>query len=46
VQVVGSASGDRSPAIQNATLRDLDTSYADIVSEAEAIEKILKGWSS
>ncbi|TVY24262.1 Maleamate amidohydrolase [Lachnellula hyalina] len=43
--VVGSASGDRSPAIQNATLRDLDANYADVVSEEEAISKLLAGWS-
>jgi hypothetical protein len=38
-------SGDQSTAIQNATLVDLDSNYADVVSEAEAIEKMLTGWS-
>lgn len=44
-QVVGSACGDRSTAIQNATLYDLDTGYGDVVSEGEAVEKMLAGWS-
>lgn len=42
---MGSASGDRSTAIQNATLRDLDANYADVVSEQEAIQKLAAGWS-
>ncbi|RDW91684.1 isochorismatase hydrolase-2 [Coleophoma crateriformis] len=43
--VVGSACGDRSKEIQNATLYDLDSNYADVVSEAEALEKVISGWS-
>ncbi|CAK7216715.1 hypothetical protein SCUCBS95973_002900 [Sporothrix curviconia] len=42
--VVEEASGDRSVEIQRATLFDLDACFADIVSEAEAVEKITQGW--
>lgn len=45
IQIVGSACGDRSTTIQNATLYDLDMSYADVVSEEDAIKKIVAGWS-
>lgn len=46
VQVVGEACGDRTPEIHNANLFDLDAKYADVVSEAEAIEKMSVGWAS
>jgi hypothetical protein len=41
---VGVACGDRTSAIHDSNLFDLDAKYADVVSEAEAIEKILAGW--
>lgn len=43
-KVVGSACGDRSKVIQEATLRDLDATYGDVVSEEEAIAKLQAGW--
>ncbi|KAL6248196.1 hypothetical protein RBB50_004451 [Rhinocladiella similis] len=43
--VVGSACGDRTPEIQAANLFDLDAKYADVVEEAEAIERLKAGWS-
>ncbi|KAI0481297.1 putative N-carbamoylsarcosine amidase [Xylariaceae sp. FL0804] len=42
--VVASACGDRSPEIQKANLFDLDSKYADVVSEEEALERLRKGW--
>ncbi|KAF4857580.1 Maleamate amidohydrolase [Colletotrichum siamense] len=42
--VVGSACGDRSEEIQKANLFDLDSKYADVVTEAEAIEHLQTGW--
>ncbi|KAL4908297.1 Maleamate amidohydrolase [Aspergillus multicolor] len=42
--VVASACGDRTPEIQNANLFDLDAKYADVVSEEDAIERLIKGW--
>ena len=43
--VVGSACGDRSPDIQQANLFDLNAKYADVVAEAEALEKLEAGWA-
>ncbi|TPX15601.1 uncharacterized protein E0L32_004299 [Thyridium curvatum] len=43
--VVASACGDRTPEIQKANLFDLDSKYADVVSEEEAIINISKGWA-
>lgn len=42
-QVVGTACGDRTAEIQNANLFDLDAKYADVVSEADALEKLSFG---
>jgi hypothetical protein len=42
--VVGSACGDRSDEIQNANLFDLNAKYADVVTDAEAIDHLKKGW--
>ncbi|ERS96140.1 maleamate amidohydrolase [Sporothrix schenckii 1099-18] len=42
--VVASACGDRSKAIQDANLFDLDSKYADVVAEEEALDKLRKGW--
>lgn len=44
-QVVGEACGDRTPEIQRSNLFDLNAKYADVVPEAEAIEKLKVGWS-
>ncbi|GAA5964473.1 hypothetical protein JCM21900_002387 [Sporobolomyces salmonicolor] len=44
VVVVGSACGDRTAEIQNANLFDMDAKYADVVEEAEAVEKLRQGW--
>ena len=44
IQVVASACGDRTPEIQKANLFDLDSKYADVVSEEEAINNLSKGW--
>lgn len=43
-QVVGSACGDRTPEIQNSNLFDLDSKYADVVEEADAISHLEAGW--
>ncbi|CZR58244.1 uncharacterized protein PAC_08135 [Phialocephala subalpina] len=43
--VVGEACGDRTPEIQRSNLFDLNAKYADVVPEAEAIEKLKAGWS-
>jgi hypothetical protein len=43
--VVGSACGDRTVEIQNSNLFDLNAKYADVISEAEAIEKFKAGWN-
>lgn len=40
-QVVGEACGDRTPEIHNANLFDLNAKYADVVTEAEALQQIL-----
>ncbi|KAI0018939.1 putative N-carbamoylsarcosine amidase [Xylariomycetidae sp. FL0641] len=42
--VVGTACGDRSDAIQNANLFDLDSKYCDVVQEEEALEHLKAGW--
>ncbi|CAJ2508931.1 Uu.00g139570.m01.CDS01 [Anthostomella pinea] len=42
--VVGAACGDRSAEIQNANLFDLDSKYADVVAEGEAVDKLSAGW--
>lgn len=42
---MGTACGDRSSAIHDANIFDMDTKFADVVSEQEAIEKIRAGWS-
>jgi nicotinamidase-related amidase len=44
IQVVGSACGDRSAIIQSATLFDLHSKYADVVTEEEAVEKMKAAW--
>lgn len=44
--MVGEACGDRTPEIQRANLFDLDSKYADVVSEAEAVERLSAGWKS
>ena len=51
IQVVGSACGDRSAIIQNATLFDLHSKYADVVTEDEAVERMKRdgfkhGWKA
>lgn len=43
--VVGSACGDRSPAIHDANIFDMDSKMADVVSEKEAVEHLEAGWS-
>ncbi|KAK5125002.1 hypothetical protein LTR85_001192 [Meristemomyces frigidus] len=43
--VVGTACGDRSPAIHDANLFDMDAKMADVVSEEEAIEHLKVAWS-
>ncbi|KAK6416978.1 hypothetical protein LTR81_009577 [Elasticomyces elasticus] len=43
--VVGSACGDRSPAIHEANIFDMDGKMADVVSEEEAIKHLKAGWS-
>ncbi|KAL1901433.1 hypothetical protein Sste5346_001838 [Sporothrix stenoceras] len=41
--VVGEACGDRSPLIQQQNLFDMDASFADVVSEAEAVGEMSRG---
>ncbi len=45
IKVVGTACGDRSPAIHDSNINDMDAKMADVVSEAEAIEHLKAGWS-
>lgn len=45
IQVVGSACGDRSAEIQRSNLFDLNAKYADVVTEQEAVEKLMAGWN-
>ncbi|EME89378.1 uncharacterized protein MYCFIDRAFT_29041 [Pseudocercospora fijiensis CIRAD86] len=42
--VVASACGDRSQAIHDANIFDMDAKMADVVGEDEAIEKLRAGW--
>ncbi|KAK0256714.1 hypothetical protein B0A54_06847 [Friedmanniomyces endolithicus] len=42
--VVGTACGDRSPAIHDANLFDMDAKMADVVTEDEAIKHLKAGW--
>lgn len=42
--VVGSACGDRTAEIQNANLFDLNSKYADVVSEETAVKQLEHGW--
>lgn len=44
-KVVGTACGDRSPAIHDANIHDMDAKMADVVGEAEAIKYLKAGWS-
>ncbi|KAK1065644.1 hypothetical protein LTR74_007842 [Friedmanniomyces endolithicus] len=44
--VVGTACGDRSPAIHDANLFDMDAKMADVVTEEEAIKHLKAGWSA
>ena len=44
LQVVGTACGDRSEEIQNSNLFDLNAKYADIVTEADAINHLSRTW--
>lgn len=43
--MVGTACGDRSPAIHDANIHDMDAKMADVVSEEEATEHLKAGWS-
>ncbi|KAF2785815.1 N-carbamoylsarcosine amidase [Melanomma pulvis-pyrius CBS 109.77] len=42
--VVAEACGDRSPAIHDANIFDMNAKMADVVPESEAIEKLRLGW--
>lgn len=44
MQVVGEACGDRSKAVHDANLFDIQAKMADVVPEREAIEKLKAGW--
>lgn len=46
VQVVAEACGDRSSEIQQANLFDLDSKYADVLSEKEAVQRLKLGWKA
>ncbi|KAK5163968.1 uncharacterized protein LTR77_010364 [Saxophila tyrrhenica] len=43
--VVETACGDRSPAIHDANIHDMDAKMADVVSEEEAIKHLKAGWA-
>lgn len=43
-QVVNEACGDRSKAVHEANMFDIQAKMADVVSESEAIEKLKAGW--
>lgn len=43
-QVVSEACGDRSPAVHDANIFDMNAKMADVVSEGEAVEKLKAGW--
>lgn len=42
--VVGEACGDRSEAIHDANIFDMDAKMADVVSLEEAVEHLGRGW--
>ncbi|KAJ4395195.1 hypothetical protein N0V91_011003 [Didymella pomorum] len=42
--VVGEACGDRSKAVHDANLFDIQAKMADVVPESEAVEKLKAGW--
>ncbi|KAL4864575.1 Isochorismatase-like protein [Aspergillus spectabilis] len=42
--VVGTACGDRTPEIQQANLFDLDSKYADVVTEQDAVQRLMQPW--
>jgi len=44
IQVVSEACGDRSPAVHDANIFDMNAKMADVVPESEAIEKLKAGW--
>ena len=43
-QVVGTACGDRSPAIHDSNINDMDAKMADVVTEEDAIKHMQAGW--
>ncbi|KAK0709293.1 Isochorismatase-like protein [Lasiosphaeria miniovina] len=43
--LVAAACGDRTPEIQQANLFDLDSKYADVVDEDEALARLSAGWA-
>ena len=42
--MVAEACGDRSPAIHDANMFDMNAKMADVVHEDEAVEKLKAGW--
>ena len=44
MQVVSEACGDRSKAVHDANIFDIQTKMADVVPESEVIEKLKAGW--
>jgi hypothetical protein len=44
VQLVSEACGDRSPAVHDANIFDMNAKMADVVSESEATAKLKAGW--
>ena len=42
---MATACGDRSPAIHDANIHDMDAKMADVVTEADAIDHLKDGWS-
>ncbi|KAF1913151.1 N-carbamoylsarcosine amidase [Ampelomyces quisqualis] len=44
--VVSEACGDRSPAVHDANIFDMNAKMADVVPENEAIEKLKAGWAA
>lgn len=44
MQVVNDACGDRSKAVHDANIFDIQAKMADVVPEGEAIEKLKAGW--
>ncbi|KAL5113849.1 hypothetical protein ACEQ8H_008269 [Pleosporales sp. CAS-2024a] len=43
--VVSDACGDRSPAVHEANIFDMNAKMADVVSESEAVAKLKAGWA-